>query len=75
MDSINANEWALYGTSGQMYGWAVRKGINPVYISPGHQISLSECSIIIRPIHKFREPEPTRQADRISREYIRNKMN
>ncbi|VDP95024.1 unnamed protein product [Echinostoma caproni] len=44
---------------------------NPVYVSPGHLISLeTACEIVLR-MSKFRTPEPTRLADQISRKKIR----
>jgi len=74
MDENKVDEMIVKGTSGTVYGWAMRTktNLNPVYISPGHKISIVECAMVIKPLLKVREPEPTRQADRISREYIRN---
>lgn len=71
------NEYPLIGQSGRAYGWALRKeGVkNPIYISPGHRVSHDDARSATIGLMLFREPEPTRQADRVSREYIRSKMN
>lgn len=45
----------------------------PIYISPGNLIDLDSSIEIVKKLCHFREPEPVRLADRISREYIRNK--
>lgn len=71
MDTLGTNSLMLRGLSGQSYGWAVRTSQNPVYISPGHRIGLQESLTLSQPLMIYREPEPTRQADRISRAYIR----
>ena len=46
---------------------------NPIYISSGHLINLESSITIVRHLCHFREPEPLRIADRVSREYVRNK--
>jgi len=71
MDVIGTNHIVLRGTSGRSYGWAMRTSQNPVYISPGHKIGLQDSMTLSQPLMIYREPEPTRQADRISRAYIR----
>lgn len=44
---------------------------NPVYVSCGHLIDLDSSISIVRSLSRFREPEPLRIADRISRQYVR----
>eukprot|EP00795_Rhopilema_esculentum_P009577 gene9577-17332_t len=44
----------------------------PIYISVGHKISLHNAVKIVGKCCKYRIPEPVRQADIISREYMRN---
>lgn len=40
-----------------------RDGVKPVFISPGHRITMSECRAwILRLCTRYRLPEPTRQA-------------
>lgn len=46
--------------------------VNPVYVSVGHKISLETSRQIVLCCSRHRIPEPTRQADIRSREYIRN---
>ncbi len=48
-----------------------KAGSRPVYVSVGHRISLDMAKTLtmLTSFHKF--PEPTRQADLIGREYIR----
>ena len=45
---------------------------NPVYVSVGHQISLNTARQIVLCCSRHRIPEPTRQADMRSREFLRN---
>ena len=72
-------EKELVGNSGYKYGYAWcnnNKGAtNPIYISAGHMIDNEKSLEIIKSISKFREPEPVRLADRLSREFIRNRKN
>ena len=52
-----------------------RAGVNPLYISVGHKISLaSACDWILRLAPKYRLPETTRLADRLAYEYKINKL-
>lgn len=45
-----------------------RKGIKPLYLSPGHRITLPEClQITLGCVTKYRIPLPVRQADLLSR--------
>ena len=47
---------------------------NPVYVSIGHKISLESCRDVVLRCAVVRIPEPTRQADIISRDFIRNRL-
>ena len=64
---------AIQGQSGKIYGWAVTTDntTNPVYFSPGHKVSLESVYHFAISACLYREPEPTRVADRISRDAIR----
>ncbi len=73
-DGINNHAVEIKGQSGKIYGYAVRRNINPVYLSPGHKVSLSTILRFSAVACVYREPEPTRIADRISRAYIRYHM-
>ncbi|KAL9330925.1 hypothetical protein ACSQ67_000535 [Phaseolus vulgaris] len=64
----------LVGDSGRIWGVAMRStqgSIKPIFISIGHMISLQTAITIVQKTCKFRVPEPIRQADIRSRDYIR----
>ena len=46
---------------------------SPIYISPGNLIDFDSSIEIVRKLCRFREPEPLRLADRLSRKFIRDK--
>jgi deoxyribonuclease V len=57
---------------GQMVGWILRTrtGVQPVYVSPGHRVSLTDCmEITLGCVRKYRLPEPLRRADYLSRHW------
>jgi deoxyribonuclease V len=43
----------------------------PIFISPGNRMDTSTAIEIVRSVCKFREPEPLRLADRISRSFVK----
>lgn len=45
---------------------------NPVYVSCGHLIDFDSSIAIVGKLSRFREAEPLRLADRISRQYVRD---
>jgi len=58
----------------EVLGCAVKtteSGVNPVFVSIGTGISLESAVEIVVNFSKYRIPEPTRQADVLSREYLR----
>ncbi|XP_066472912.1 endonuclease V [Tiliqua scincoides] len=64
----------LSSTSGRILGMALRSGAKstkPVYISVGHKMSLQSAVRLVHSCCRYRVPEPIRQADIRSREYIR----
>jgi deoxyribonuclease V len=63
----------LVGKSGTIYGAAVRvaNATNPIFVSIGHRISLDSAIHFVQTCSKFRIPEPTRQADILSRRYVK----
>ncbi|XLT25832.1 endonuclease V isoform X3 [Arachis ipaensis] len=69
----------LVGCSGHIWGAAMRStqgSIKPIFISIGHRISLQTALRLVQMTCKYRVPEPIRQADIRSRDYIRKlKMN
>lgn len=55
---------------GKQVGWILRtrEGIKPLYVSPGHCITLPEClEITLKCVTHYRLPLPVRQADLLSR--------
>lgn len=46
--------------------------LKPIFISIGHRISLATALKIVKMTCNYRVPEPIRQADIRSREYLRN---
>lgn len=68
------DRFPLVGESGRTLGVALRscdKTTNPIYVSSGHNISLETAVWLVQLCSKFRVPEPVRQADIKSRQYIR----
>ncbi|NXP24406.1 ENDOV Endonuclease, partial [Scytalopus superciliaris] len=65
----------LTGTSGTVLGMVSWGGHNnssrPLYVSVGHRVSLDTAVRLVRSCCRYRIPEPIRQADIRSREYIR----
>lgn len=68
----NGESVGIIGTSGKTYGAALKTTKNPVFVSIGNKISLADAITITRTVSFFREPEPVRQADIISRSHIAN---
>eukprot|EP00003_Mantamonas_plastica_P014788 TRINITY_DN2546_c0_g1_i1.p2 TRINITY_DN2546_c0_g1~~TRINITY_DN2546_c0_g1_i1.p2 ORF type:complete len:171 (-),score=61.93 TRINITY_DN2546_c0_g1_i1:513-1025(-) len=67
----------LVGDSGFVYGAAVcTKGSSkvPTFISPGHLISTQSSITAVDKCSVYRIPEPVRQADLRSREWIRDNL-
>lgn len=71
MDLVKTNEMEILDKDGNKCGIAIRTNINPIYISQGHLVSLQDSIVITKALLKYREPEPVRLADRLSREYLR----
>lgn len=67
----------LTGTSDRVLGMALRsynKSTKPIYVSVGHRISLESAVRLVQSCCRYRIPEPIRQADMRSREYIRKHL-
>ncbi|KAI8547758.1 hypothetical protein RHMOL_Rhmol07G0220300 [Rhododendron molle] len=70
----NEDILSLRGDSGRTWGAAMRSNpgsFKPIYISVGHRVSLATAVKIARMTSKYRVPEPIRQADIRSRDYLR----
>ncbi|KAM6972012.1 endonuclease V-like, partial [Aplochiton taeniatus] len=64
----------LIAASGTVLGKALRSSdssTKPVYVSVGHKISLDTAVRLTHACCRYRVPEPIRQADILSREYLR----
>jgi deoxyribonuclease V len=61
--------WAPLLEGGETIGAAVRtrEGVKPVYVSVGHRISLATAIGYVLRCSRYRLPEPSRWADRLSR--------
>ncbi|XP_060620292.2 endonuclease V isoform X1 [Anolis sagrei] len=67
----------LLSASGTILGMALRsyaKSTKPVYVSVGHKMSLPSAVRLVHSCCRYRVPEPIRQADIRSREYIRKHL-
>lgn len=67
----------LIGNSGTVLGMALKShdhSTKPLYVSVGHRISLEVAVRLTHRCCRFRIPEPIRQADIRSREYIRRTL-
>ncbi|XP_031419733.1 endonuclease V [Clupea harengus] len=66
--------FSLTSESGRVLGKALRSSdssTKPVYVSVGHRISLDTAVRLTHACCRYRVPEPIRQADMLSREYLR----
>ncbi|XP_047335338.1 endonuclease V [Impatiens glandulifera] len=67
----------LRGDSGCIWGAAIRStegSSKPIFVSVGHRISLATAIEMVKLTCQFRVPEPIRQADIRSREYLRKRQ-
>jgi len=61
---IHAPDGRLLG-----YGVCTRKGVKPVFVSPGNRITPeSAVDLVLKTVSKYRIPEPTRQAHILTQE-------
>ncbi|KAL1273003.1 hypothetical protein QQF64_028865 [Cirrhinus molitorella] len=70
----SGDSFPLATTSGRVLGKALRSSqssIKPVYVSVGHRITLDTAVRLTHNCCLYRVPEPIRQADIRSREYLR----
>ncbi len=68
---IEAGSWVPLRSRGEIIGAVVRtrRQVNPMIISPGHLISLeTSISYVLACSKGYRLPEPTRQADKLSKD-------
>ncbi|XP_077965059.1 endonuclease V isoform X1 [Gasterosteus aculeatus] len=68
------DSFPLTAASGKVLGKALRssdRSCKPVYVSVGHKISVTTAVRLTHSCCRYRVPEPIRQADHRSREYLR----
>ncbi|NWU89931.1 ENDOV Endonuclease, partial [Upupa epops] len=68
------DSFPLTGTSGRLLGMVLRshsKSSRPLYISVGHRVCLETAVRLVQSCCRYRIPEPIRQADIRSRQYLR----
>jgi deoxyribonuclease V len=66
-------DWAPLRYHGETIGAALRTRakVKPMYISPGHKITLESCiKYVLTCGRGYRLPEPTRQADKLSKDNV-----
>ncbi|XP_068920211.1 endonuclease V isoform X1 [Petaurus breviceps papuanus] len=71
---MGGDTFPLLANSGAILGMALKshsKSSKPLYVSVGHKMSLGTSVCLIQACCRYRIPEPIRQADMRSREYIR----
>lgn len=71
------DSFPLMGSSGAVLGQALRShdsSTKPLYVSVGHRTSLETAVRLTRSCCRFRVPEPVRQADIRSRDFIRRTL-
>eukprot|EP00922_Rhytidocystis_sp_ex-Travisia-forbesii_P006681 GHVS01009718.1.p1 GENE.GHVS01009718.1~~GHVS01009718.1.p1 ORF type:complete len:291 (+),score=34.89 GHVS01009718.1:140-1012(+) len=73
--SSPGDSFDLVGLSGRTWGRALRttsQSVNPVYVSIGHKVSLPTACAVVQACCIHRVPEPIRQADILSKQYLRD---
>ncbi|MFS7926688.1 putative deoxyribonuclease V [Helianthus anomalus] len=70
-DNFNVDFIPLVGDSGNTLGAASKGSFKPIFVSVGHRVSLASAVEVVKRTCKYRVPEPIRQADIISRDYLR----
>jgi deoxyribonuclease V len=52
------------------YTFSVKKTTKPVYVSPGHRVSLNTSIEVVRHLSKMKNPEPLRLAHHLAKEHL-----
>uniref|UniRef100_T1IH10 Endonuclease V n=1 Tax=Strigamia maritima TaxID=126957 RepID=T1IH10_STRMM len=71
-DDFNGTDLPIIANDEKTIGMAVRTGsaMKPLFVSIGHKISLDTAVWLVKQCSKYRVPEPIRQADIRSREFL-----
>lgn len=67
----------LIGDSGREWGAALLTtdgATKPVFVSVGHRVSLGTALALVKAVSVYRVPEPVRQADLMSRAFVRESV-
>jgi deoxyribonuclease V len=52
------------------YAFSVKKGIRPIYVSPGHRVSLQTSLQIVQHLSVTKNPEPLRRAHHLAKQHL-----
>jgi deoxyribonuclease V len=52
------------------YAFSLRNGANPVYVSPGHRVSLPTSLEVVKHLSLFKHPEPLRRAHHCAKQHL-----
>jgi len=69
-DNINK----IVDNKGKTIGFSVKANerVKPVFVSPGYKISFDKTLEVVKKVHKYRIPEPIRQAHMLAKKYIKS---
>jgi deoxyribonuclease V len=65
------NNWIKVDNERRGYALSTKRAQKPIYISPGHRISLSTCLRTVRHLSHYKSPEPLRRAHILSKKRLR----
>jgi deoxyribonuclease V len=52
------------------YAFSLKDGMNPIYVSPGHRVSLTTSLRVVKHLSSFKNPEPLRCAHQLAKERL-----
>jgi len=61
----------LIGNEQRGYTFSVKQGRKPIYVSPGHRVSLPTSLKVVSHLCLFKNPEPLRRAHRLAQDTLR----
>ena len=53
------------------YAFCLKNGMRPLYVSPGHNVSLTTCLKVVKHLSLSKNPEPLRRAHHLAKERLR----
>jgi len=68
----NANK--IVNDEGKIIGFTLKANerVKPVFVSPGYRISFNKALEVVKKVHKYRIPEPIRQAHMLAKKRIKS---